>query len=329
MVNSSQQRSFVLSKTRLMIYTTLACCVLSCTSHKTINEIQYDSGSKILLPDTGQTFSFTNTAGEDSDYSFNPQSFTDNKNGTITDNITGLVWQQMDGGEMTFENAGNYCSSLNLGGKNDWRLPTSHELFDINDFSRINPALNTTYFTNTQAEYWWTSDLRIDDPTKVWVVNAGGGVGAHPKSETVSAGGTKQFHTRAVRSNNSAPVIINHLNNTGVGTITDNRTGLIWQQIPSPNTMTWEEALTYASSLALGGVTGWRIPNIKEIQSLNDEKIFKPSFDKNYFPSISSGNFWSSTSMQNASSKAWDINVDYGIVSYNEKTVKEYVLCVK
>ena len=79
---------------------------------------------KSRLSDTGQSGSFTSTPGEDSDSAINPQSFTDNGDGTITDNITGLMWQKVDGGEMTFENAATYCSSLILGGKDDWRLPT-------------------------------------------------------------------------------------------------------------------------------------------------------------------------------------------------------------
>jgi hypothetical protein len=115
----------------------------------------------------------------------------------------------------------------------------------------------------------------------------------------------------------------------GNGTITDNLTGLIWQKNKAQNTMTWEEALTYSKGLSLGGKSDWRLPNIKEIQSLNDVKLSKPSFDINYFSDVISGNFWSSTTMQNGTTKAWDINVDYGIVSYSDKTLKENVLCVR
>ena len=327
--NNYYQKSSDFHHYYFMIWLTITSCLFSCSSASDIQQIQNNSVSTILLPDTGQTLSFSNTFGEDGDFLINPPSFMDNNNGTITDNFTGLMWQKTDGGEMIFENAVNYCATLNLGGKNDWRLPTSHELFDINDYSRINPALNTIYFSITQAEYWWTSDLRADDPAKVWVVNAGGGIGAHPKSETVSAGGTKRFHTRAVRGTYLYVINPVHFKDNGDGTITDNLTWLIWQRIPSTNQMTWEEALSYASTLKLGGKSGWRMPNIKELQSLNDEKLVKPSFNKNYFPTISPGNFWSSTSMQNSSSKAWDINVDYGIVSSNEKTVKEYVICVR
>ena len=49
--------------------------------------------SMAKLPDTGQTLSATATFGEDSDYTRNAPSFTDNGNGTVTDNNTGLMWQ--------------------------------------------------------------------------------------------------------------------------------------------------------------------------------------------------------------------------------------------
>jgi len=84
-----------------------------------------------LLPDTGQLKSYTSTPGEDADFIINPPSYTDNGNGTITDNVTGLMWQKTDGGEMTFENASSYCLALELGGFSDWRLPVCNELFDM------------------------------------------------------------------------------------------------------------------------------------------------------------------------------------------------------
>ena len=99
-----------------------------------------------LLPDTGQTQSYTTTFGEDHDYLINTPSFTNNGNGTITDNVTGLMWQQVDGGEMTFENAITYCNNLTLGGLSGWRLPTPIEAYSILNHQNSNPAINTTFF---------------------------------------------------------------------------------------------------------------------------------------------------------------------------------------
>ncbi len=281
------------------------------------------------LPDTGQSSSYTSTSGEDADFIINPLSFTNNADGTITDNNTGLMWQKTDGGEMTFEKAEIFCSNLRLGGYADWRLPSSIELFSINHFDHLNPAVDTICFTKTQAQYWWTSEKRADDSTRVWVVNAGGGIGPHPKTETISAGGTKLFHIRAVRNPFSTRFSVPHFTDNGNGTIKDNYTGLIWQQIQSPDTMTWEQALAYSKSISLAGKSDWRLPNIKELQSLNNVGIIKPSFDKTYFPNVLSGNYWSSTSMYLSPSIAWDINVEYGIVSYSDKTIKENVLLVR
>lgn len=153
----------------------------------------------LRLPDTGQTGSYTSTFGEDSDYLINVPSFINNSSSIVVDTITGLMWQRTDGGEMTYENAKIYCDTLTLGGYTNWRLPDCHELFSILNHNRTNPAIDTLYFTKTLAEYWWSSQRQANDTTKVWVTNAGGGVGNHLKTETISAGGTKRFHARAVR----------------------------------------------------------------------------------------------------------------------------------
>jgi hypothetical protein len=64
------------------------------------------------LPDTGQVTDYTPTFGEDSDYTINPPAYTVNGNGTVTDQVTGLMWQQTDGGEMTWSSAVTYCQNL-------------------------------------------------------------------------------------------------------------------------------------------------------------------------------------------------------------------------
>jgi len=55
----------------------------------------------------------------------------------------------------------------------------------------------------------------------------------------------------------------------------------------------------------------------------------KPAWDTNCFPTVASGNFWSSTTLIQAPARAWDLNVDYGIVSYSDKTVKQNVILVR
>ena len=284
---------------------------------------------KIKIPDTGQITSYTATFGEDADYLINPPSYTNNGDGSVTDNVTGLMWQKVDGGEMTIESATLYCKNLSLGSHTDWRLPTCHEAFSILNHDHLNPALDTSYFTKTTAEYWWTSERQSGDTTKVWVTNAGGGIGAHPKNETISAGGSKRIHVRAVRY--TVPVSLpeqQYINNAD-GTITDQYTGLTWQRVLNSGTMTWENALKYAENFTLGGYTDWRLPNIKELQSLNDERFRTPLLDTAFFVLGSAANFWSSTTTSNQSARAWYNSFATGITTYEDKLILLNVICVR
>ena len=251
------------------------------------------AGSSILkLPDTSQIADTTATFGEDADYSINPQSFTDNNNGTVTDNVTGLMWQKTDNGESTWETALINASTLTLGGYKDWRLPTPSELFSIFNHNNGNPAaLDTTYFPSNPsgaAEYWWSSDVYGSSTTSVWCSNSGGGLGGKPKTETLTAGGSYRYSARYVRG--ASPTNAhNYLNNLD-GTITDLDTGLMWTQVPA-SARTWEQALAYAESLTLAGASDWRLPNIKELQTLTDYTLatatsatgIKPSINRTMF----------------------------------------------
>ena len=275
------------------------------------------------LPDTGQTQDYTSIFGEDCDYTINPPEYTDNDDGTVSDEVTGLMWQKADGHEMTWENAAAYADSLSIGGYSDWRLPTPHELFNLLDHSG-NPALNDQYFIVGDAEYWWTSDTKLNDQTRVWVANSGGGIGAHPKEETISAGGSKRFHVRCVRGEK----FTSSFNDNGDGTVTDLRTGLVWLQTEGSE-MSWEDALNYVENLTASGQNDWRLPNIKELRSINDEQLTSPSVNVNFFTNTASDGYWSSTTESNQTAKAWFVNFDDGLVSHEDKTSTMRVLCVR
>ncbi|MFN7828994.1 MAG: DUF1566 domain-containing protein [Acidobacteriota bacterium] len=50
----------------------------------------------------------------------------------MSDRVTGLQWQQSDGGERSWDAAQSYCDSLVFAGHDDWRMPRLPELFSIN-----------------------------------------------------------------------------------------------------------------------------------------------------------------------------------------------------
>jgi Protein of unknown function (DUF1566) len=297
-------------------------CITNIALAQTIKTMQ-------RLPDTGQTSGFTTTFGEDNDYTINAPTFINNGNGTVTDTVTTLMWQSIDGGEMTIENAKLYVDSLTLGGHTNWRLPNAQEAFSIINLQNNNPALNTNYFVNTNADYWWTSEAQANDATKIWCTNAGGGIGNHPKNETISAGGTKKFHARAVRDVSTPLTIANHFTDNNDGTITDHVTNLMWQKVASTASQTWENAIANAENLSLASFTDWRLPNIKELQSLNDESVVQPSVVAPYFTNLGVGKFWSSTSLPNQTTKAWYWSTAFGITTYDAKTTANSILCVR
>jgi hypothetical protein len=96
--------------------------------------------------------------------------YTDNGNGTVTDTVTSLSWQQQDDAIMkTWEQAITYCEGLSLGSHTDWRLPNIKELKSIADMSRYNPAINPLF--NTKSSDYWSSTTDVNSTTYAWYVN--------------------------------------------------------------------------------------------------------------------------------------------------------------
>lgn len=285
--------------------------------------------SMLHLPDTGQEADFTPTPGEDSDFTLFPLSYIVHEDETLTDEVTGLMWQQQDGGEMTFEQAQAFVDSLTLAGYDDWRLPNAHELMSIQDMQQSNPSVETQAFADTDAEYWWSADAQANDPNKIWVTNAGGGIGNHPKTETISAGGTHRFHARAVRSVAPPETLTSRFLIQSNGTVIDAMTDLQWQQVAPNDTLTWEQALNYADTLSLAGYTDWRLPNCKELHSINQENIINPSVDPAWSSVSSARKWWSSTTLLNDPQKAWYLYTRFGITTYDLKSLKHSVRVVR
>lgn len=108
--------------------------------------------------------------------------YTPNTDGTVTDNVTGLVWQQpvamspcpADGNGCTFAGAQTYCQMLSLGGESSgWRLPTLSELFSLVEFGSSLPNIDPTAFPNAPTAVFWTSSPY--ETGGAWVVDFGGG----------------------------------------------------------------------------------------------------------------------------------------------------------
>ena len=166
------------------------------------------------LPDTGQTKCYdpsgstTNEipcagTGQDGAYSINPMSYTDNGDGTVKDNNTGLTWQKCSVGQNSdascsgtaayynwYQASGTYdasynasttsvCGSLTLAG-GGWRLPSKKELTGIVDYSipYPGPTIAQGTFPNTVSSGWSSTTGAYGPPDGAWgVYFSYGGVG--------------------------------------------------------------------------------------------------------------------------------------------------------
>lgn len=291
------------------------------------------------LPDTGQTLCYGSLGNvidctgtrEDGDYTINPMSYADNGNGTVTDNNTGLIWQkQDDGNSYTWDQAVTYCGSLSLGGQTDWRLPSKKELIGIVDYNIPFPGPTiSAVFNNTHSDIYWTGTVSASNPGQAAAVLFFiGWVGyADKQSSVFPFPPLPDIHSyaRCVRGGQYPQ---QQLIDNGNGTVTDAASGLVWQQT-DPGFMTWESALSYCKGLSFANNTDWRLPNIKEIESLTDDVIFNPSINIAFFPTAQADRYWSSTTELVNPTYADNVEFADGHVGDRDKSGFLYTRCVR
>lgn len=256
----------------------------------------YGDSAEITAPVSGEAF-----YGQNANYPGTTPSYTDNGDGTVTDNITGLMWSQSpdmnnDGtidseDKLTYDEAVAGASSFTLKGYSDWRLPTIKELYSLIMFTGIDPILeaqnddgvvpfiNTNYFdfgygdvdageriidAQFVSSTQYVSTTMNGDETVFGVNFADGRIKGYPISGPMGS----EFYVYYVRGNMSYGV--NNFIDNGDGTITDQASGLMWTQNDNGEGLNWEEALEYAESFEYAGYNDWRLPDIKELQSIVD-----------------------------------------------------------
>lgn len=244
----------------------------------------YDNASVIPKPDKDAPF-----FGQDAQYKINPPFYTDNGNGTVTDNVTGLMWQKTMGGKMSFADAFRAAEKSNVGGYRDWRVPSIKELYSLILFTgsvqgqrAIQPFIDTKYFDQPlgnsslgereiDAQTWSSTEYAgrtmRNDETVFGVNFVDGRIKGYPKYHP-RTGQSNKMYFRFVRGNKNYgqnKFVDNH-----DGTVTDQATGLMWQKMDSGKGMDWKNALKYAENLTLAKYNDWRLPNAKELQSIVD-----------------------------------------------------------
>jgi hypothetical protein len=164
------------------------CCLL-------LSLLTFDAAfaARVALPRTGQTASYA--VGDDGDklkgVAAPSPRFTDNGNGTVTDNLTGLIWLKnanctdtvggiaKASGYLDWANALVWSNNLASGscGLSDgstagqWRLPSGNELASLMDLSKYSPALPAGHpFASVRSSGYWSGSTYAGSTANAWVV---------------------------------------------------------------------------------------------------------------------------------------------------------------
>jgi hypothetical protein len=108
--------------------------------------------------------------------------------------------------------------------------------------------------------------------------------------------------------------------------VLDTQTGLVWQRISSASTMSWADAQAYCEG-------AWRVPSMKELQTLVDETRTGPAIDATAFLDVSAASgydYWSSSPVAGLSVVAWwYVEFESGFNSYGAPADKARIRCVR
>ncbi|WP_415718561.1 DUF1566 domain-containing protein [Maridesulfovibrio sp.] len=246
-------------------------------------EACFDNSRQIQCPAKGDSF-----YGQDAQYKGNQPRYKDNGDGTISDIVTGLMWVKARGDKQSWQAAIDGAEACRVGGYSDWRAPTIKELYSLIDFngrvmgagSVLTPFIDTDYFDfklgdSSKGERLidcqdWSATTYVGqtmggNPTAFGVNFADGRIKGYGKT---GRGSHSIKYIRYVRGNPDYGK--NAFVNLKNGTVEDKATGLIWQQQDSAKQLNWQEALNYCENLNSAGRIDWRLPNVKELQSIVD-----------------------------------------------------------
>lgn len=240
-----------------------------------------------------------------------------------------LTWEQM-------QELPGKLNAARFGGFSDWRLPTIKELYSLFDARGTDPSgdqgtdtsgltafIDTNYFTfaygdveageriidaqyGSSTKYLGTS---VRGGLKVFGVNfADGRIKGYSQQRP---GGSRpfQFFVQCVRGNPAYGK--NDFADNHDGTVTDRATGLTWSKGDSGKGMDWEAALVWVqqkNAEKFLGHSDWRLPSVKELQSIVDytrapdvtqspaiDPIFSCTVIKNEIGETDYGYYWSAT----------------------------------
>jgi hypothetical protein len=221
-----------------------------------------------------------------------------------------------------------YIGKLNeqgYGGFADWRMPSKDELRSIVDYSKSNPAVDKWYFPNCRIGFYWCSATYEMQPYFGWAIFFGLGSGT-------AIGKSNARYVRAVRGGYSelfGKMDLDRFVDNRDGTITDKAIGLMWQKGENER-MNWYEALKHCQDMKLAGYDDWRVPNIRELNTILDLTYKDDSwYFRDFFPAEGLEppllHYLSSTVFEKT--YIWVTNFCYGYDGYYAPKEAGFLLC--
>jgi len=113
-----------------------------------------------------------------------------------------------------------------------------------------------------------------------------------------------------------------------LGVVTDYITGLQWSDTENEYLKGWDGANAYCHALG----TGWRLPTVKELDSIILPTVYNPAIDTTVFQNYNSGtygDYWTSSVVTGTTNQMWFSNLFYGGISSYWKSLDSYNRCVR
>jgi len=212
--------------------------------------------------------------------------------GIARDKVSGLEWQRVSGAPANWETGRQYCENLELGGFTDWRLPTRIEATSLVDFRTPRPYFHpyAPQFLDPEANCMWTISTEFAEASHWIIALSDGRAVVSPSDDQECAARCVRGTPYDFRKNAPPDYVIEN------GTVRDPSTRLEWQAHEPARAGKFvgiDTAEQYCSGLRLLGRSDWRLPTVKELATLIDERRAHPAFD----PRVAGEShfYWSST----------------------------------
>lgn len=113
--------------------------------------------------------------------------------------------------------------------------------------------------------------------------------------------------------------------------VIDTRTQLVWKHCTlgrtgsncesgMANTYTWQQALQEAYTDPASDDPQWRLPNLKELQSIREQRCAGPSVNLGVFPETEQAGYWTASHSARNGTDAWAVNFRFGSSNHLSKT---------